>query len=367
MSNASEPPAPAPAPAAQLQQAAGPGGNTVSKETPITIAQPSYGLQETHTAILPWTGYISAGGLDKNTPLQLKLRMNSPYDMMDATIAANPGDGTVHLSSKAFYEYLINPAGRTMVNSLTNYPAATPPGTTAIEQPAWREYFAQLYDFYTVLGCEYEIIMENPIQQQCWDIKEIPSKTINTVVYPSIIVPVPNGYYNTDAICATQFDTYSSTATSTGNVMPQTQYREVRAFKNIKWYPIQGGKKQVIKGVYRPGQAKRNIINDGDVKTWTAVGAPPSTLQEILTLNFWADPLWNAAEHVWTNQTSMDPSTTALAARPCVNMEINLKYIVQFKDLKQQARYPNTLVTNQDITQILSDDATASGSALQRW
>ena len=368
MSNASEQPA-APAPtaaAAQIQQAAV-GGNTVSKETPVSITQPSYGLQETHTAILPWTGYISAGGLDKNTPLQLKVRMNSPYDMLDMTVVANPGDGTTQISTKAFYEYLINPSGRTMVNSITNYPAATPAGTTASERPQWLEYFAKIYDFYTVIGCEYEIIMENPIQQECWDLKEVKSRTISTVVYPSVLVPVRNGYYNTDAVCATQFDTYSSTATSTGNVMPQTKYREVRAFKNIKWHPIQSGKKQIIRGVYRPGDAKRNITNDGDVKTWTATGAAPSTLQEILTLNFWADPFWTCAEHVWGGTDVMDPSTTTLAARPAVNMEINLKYIVQFKDLKQQARYPNTLHTDQSLIQTLSHDSTASGTALQIW
>ena len=234
---------------------------------------------------------------------------------------------------------------------------------------AFHSVYAFILQFLEIAphSCFYEIIMENPIQQACWDLKQIKTRTIDSVVYPSVLVPVPNGYYNTDCVCATQFDTYSSTATSTGNVMPQTNYSEVRAYKNIKWYPIEGGKKQVIKGVYRPGQAKRNIINDGDVKTWTATGIAPTTLQEILTLNFWCDPFFNCADHQWGGTDVMDPNATITTARGAVNMEINLKYIVQFKDLKLQARYPNTLVTDQDRTIILNEDNTATGSALQRW
>ena len=50
-----------------------------------------------------------------------------------------------------------------------------------------------------------------------------------------------------------------------------------------------------------------------------------------------------------------------------INMEIQLRYIVQFKDLKQQARYPNTITTDQDITITLNEDPTAAGTAHQRW
>lgn len=372
-----------PEPEATLSARAGPAAgmaSTVSKETPISIAQPSYGLQETHTAILPWTGYLSAGGLDKTTPLQLKLRMNTPYDMVQATIQANPGDGTALVSTKGFYGLPINPSGRTMNNAITGYPTPTGlgTGTTATERPAWRDYWNQIYEWYTVIGCEYEIILHNPIQVQAYDLKEIPSRSIDqtpgaTVNYPAQILKIDNGYYNTDVICATQFDTYSGTATTVGNVMPEANYIDVRAFKNIHWHPIKGGKTQVVSGVYRPGQAKRNIINDGDVKTWTKTGEAPTTLQEILTLNFWCDPMFNAAEYVWKSDAVaapniMDPTSTLTAVRGAVNIEVNLKYIVQFKDLRQQARYPNTIsaaLENRVLN--LSNDRTNVGNPMQTW
>lgn len=240
------------------------------------------------------------------------------------------------------------------------------------ERPAWRDFWKELYEYYTVLGCEYEIICYNPLQLQAIRLNNIPSKTINSVSYPAVQVVQGAGYYNTDCVCAVQYDTYSSTEGATGNVMPLTYYEEVRAYKNIKWYPIPGGQKTVIKGVYKPGDAKRNIANDGDVKTWTktSTGAP-TTLQEILTLNFWTDPFFNArrVDSYYTNSNEphngTDPNT-ASAMPGVVEMEIKLKYIVQFKDLRQQARYPNTITTDTDRTIVLNESNT-NANGLQRW
>ena len=317
MSGTSEQPVEAAA-TAQLQIAGGPGGNTVSKETPISIAQPSYGLQETHTTILPWSGWLAAAKLDHGGPVQLKLRMNSPYDMLDAT--------TVAANTKGLSATAIGPANTSVGGSFPEDFEAS--ATTAYERPAWRNYWEAVYEYYTVLGCEYEIICTNPVS----------------------ITAAADQPYNVDAVCAVQFDTYSSTATSTGNVMPLARLSQVRAFKNIKWYRINSKNGMtIIKGVYRPGQAKRNIVNDGDVKTWTATGAGPATLAEVLTLNFWADGLNNYG------------STG-------VNMEINLKYIVQYKDLKVQARYPTTalaLPLHQNLTAGLN--TSDGGQGMQKW
>ena len=69
----------------QLALAAAPGaGNAVSKETMVSpYPSLSYGLQETHTTVLPWTGWFSVCNLDKEAPVQLPIRMNSPIDMVN--------------------------------------------------------------------------------------------------------------------------------------------------------------------------------------------------------------------------------------------------------------------------------------------
>ena len=140
------------------------GGNQVAKETPITLANPTYGLQETHTTILPWTGWITAAGLDKRTPQQLKIRMNTPWDMLDASIENAPTDGT-YITNKGLYASPMNPSGYWSNSQQTAYPRQMSSGSTeAHERPAWRDYWSRFYEYYTVLGCQYEIILYNPIQ-----------------------------------------------------------------------------------------------------------------------------------------------------------------------------------------------------------
>jgi hypothetical protein len=313
-------------PTTMVARSAAPGGgpSSVSKETPIS-AYPSlsYGLQETHTTVLPWTGYLTVAEVDKGTPAQLKIRMNSIWDMVDVTTGTAPADGAV-FPSKGFYYKMLRNDGKA---SVIRYPESfADAAASANERPQWRNYFATLYEYYTVLGCEYKIILQNPI--------------------------AANG---TDVICAMQYDTYSDTEGTTGNIMPLTNLAEVKYFKNIKWYTVRpqnasekNANMTIIEGRYKPGQAKRNITNDGDVKTWTKTDGSLPNLKELMTLNFWQEPL--AYEEL-------------SGASHGVNMQIELKYIVQFKDLKQQARYPNTITTNQDIVQTLNEDPLAAGTA----
>ena len=147
--------------------------------------------------------------------------------------------------------------------------------------------------------------------------------------------------------------------------MPLTNLSECMAYKNMQWDVVEwdnsgnNKNKTVIEGRWKPGDTKRNIINDGDVKLWTSTGSvsvaggasddgASPTMTEVCTLNFWRAPL-------------------AYSAALGCNIQIELKYIVQFKDLRQQARYPNTVTTNQDIVQTLNETRIIEGSALQRW
>ena len=86
---------------------------------------------------------------------------------------------------------------------------------------------------------------------------------------------------------------------------------------------------------------KRNVKNDEDVKTWTATNSTPTDWTEAMTLNFWKAPF---------NQNGTDLSG--------VKIQVQLKYVVQFKDLKVQARYPATALGS-TIIQTLPTDALA--------
>lgn len=321
---------------AAVARIGGGGPNSVSKETPISpYPSLTFGLQETHTTILPWTAWLSVSlpQWTVNTQTQMKMRMNSPYDMLESTLQTAPGVGAAP-TVNGLYGYPFDRTGKRVNNGNVAFPQTIASGANAGERPQWRDYWAQMYDFYTVLGCEYKITLMNPSDSQ-----------------------------GQNLIVGTEYDSYSATATSTGNVMPVCSIADAMGFKGMRWdvimsnSPDQDQSIATIKGRYKPGQTKRNIINDGDVKTWTAIGSVPN-LTESLVLNFWRAPL----------QYYDGAGIAAEATQPhCLNMQVELKYIVQYKDLKLQARYPNRATTGQTITQILSEDSTATGSAHQRW
>lgn len=322
--------------AARSSSAASGGNNPVSKETPISnYPSLSYGLQETHTTILPWTGWLTValGKPLETAPVQLKLRMNTPYDFINSSTLTSPAINAA-FTNNGLYVVPANENGVRVNSSRVFYPETIT--NTVNERPAWRDYWAALYDYYTVLGCEYKITMVNPVSK-----------------------------IGASWIIGTEFDTYSDTATSTGNVMPATKLSEALAYKNMKWTIVEYSRSEVsnkqsavIAGTYKPGQARRNIVNDGDVKTWTKTGTTLPTLKEDLVLNFWKAPLG-----YYDYGGDLETATFSYA----MNMQIEIKYIVQFKDLKLQARYPNTITTDQDITQILNENPDATGSALQKW
>lgn len=293
----------------------GGGPSSVSKETAISpYPSLSYGLQETHTTILPWRGYCSVAQITNTEPIQLRFRMNTPWDMMMTELTTLASGGTA--ASSLPYILPLGPGGTNVAGAV--FPVTLTAGAQAGERPQWRDWWAGLYTYYTVLGCKYRVTVVNSGNARGADIE-----------------------------VAQYFDTYSDTQGTTGNITPATTYQETKAFKNIKWHVIRDGTSEanvdanaaIIEGTYKPGQARRNIQNDGDVKTWTACGTTLPNLKEVLNLSFFKAGL---------NYASI--------ANTCANVMIELDYIVQFKDLKEQARYPNSENATFNVSLQIADD-----------
>lgn len=311
----------------------GSGPNGQSKETPVSNPPSiTYGLQETHTTILPWNGWLSAQLLDYGTAVKLPIRMNAPVDMVPITTGTDPIVGSFY-GTKGLYGTKANVNGQ---RSIVPFPAQFASASTdPTERPSWREFWFNLYEYYTVLKCHYEIIIDNP------------SSNGNAM--------------NNGILIGTQFDSYSDVAGQAGNVMPDTTLMESLQFKGMQWEKVdsqstieQSGRdnnRTVISGTWMPGMTKRNIVNDGDVKTWTpTAGFVAPNLKEILTINFWRHPL-----------------AVAGTAQPTFcNIQMNLKYVVQFKDLKLQARYPNTAAAAGNNITLLLNNSAATGMAYQQ-
>lgn len=313
--------------AAQVQARQAQGGqNQVSKETPISrYPSLTYGLQETHTTILPWTGYLSATGFDHVAPVVLQLKMTQPFDMIGNVIQgiADAGQWGKNLYNTPYNNAATKPAGAATFPCILDTGGADPNIGANTEEASWWEYWKRLYEYYTVLGCEYEIVINNP-----------------------------GNVEGTEGLVGWDYNSYSATSGASGNITPQQERLAVmKQYKGLKWRTIpiasdDSGKSSttMIKGRYMPGMARRNIQNDGDVKTWHKTNgtgdAEPPSLREFLTLYFYRHELAYAA-----------PASKIIG----VNMQITLKYIVQFKDLFRNARYPNNEDGN--ITTIIDTHA----------
>lgn len=297
----------------EAMMALGPGGsgsNPQSKETPITPAPSiSYGLPETHTTIIPWNFWFSQtyNSYPGSLPLpKLSFRLNSIDDIVASTINNVAAGAAYGLNTHNVpYEGTNSRGGGTP----TLFPRTLTAGTSITEQPFWAQYWKRIYEYYTVLGCEYKITAHNP-----------------TIIAQT----------NSNALIVYDMDSYSDTAGATGNRTPDAVLPELMSYKHMRIKAIagQGGYQQnsnhepyeVIQGRYKPGQISRNISNDGDVKTWTKTDGSIPTLKDLMNIRTGKSPFFLGAAGDTVG----------------VNYQVEVKYIVQFKDLKQNARYPST-------------------------
>ena len=204
------------------------GGNPQSRETPISPypALP-YGLQETHTTIIPFAAWISVVKLDY-TATDVLLRMNTPGAPLSNTVlGATPTTATSVQTYKAQNNDVPN------TNSLT-FPATW----SAATQCAWSDYWAKIYQQYTVLGCEWQVVMRNAREAQNGD-------AVST---------------NRDALLAYEYD--SSGTGDTGNVIPSgSALKRLQQWKGINWKTVPSsygqGHDTIITGTYKPGQIKQ--------------------------------------------------------------------------------------------------------------
>jgi hypothetical protein len=268
--------------------------NGMGQETKITYAQPTYGLPSTHTCILPLTLTCGTGTLSASTPTKLSLRMNSINNILNSTITPyTTGPPTSYANQLTTVMFIKNKADGYGTDALQ---------TAAALEPAYRDHNLNYYGAWTVLGCEYTI------------------KVVN--------ISDPNGYDSTQSLNFYSFNTIKAYKFLRGKDMPATNPNQI----GIKYWPgiqeyIMDSRSQarsgisVIKGVWKPGDFKREVRDDTEAKVWTLGTANP-TLEEYLELWLYSDYLTPSEN--WSLAT----------------MEITLKFIVQFKDLKIDYRMP---------------------------
>lgn len=297
-----------------LRAGASSSANQGAHETPVMPHYAEIGFPETYTTIIPDTIYLSVNDLDAigsgtDDLNKIEIRLNSPYSPM-----VNSGDLVSQTDNTAV-------ATGVSVNMMPNADTQPAAGSTAgvLEFPytfttshkaKWLKWWEQMYDVYHVMETHYEVT----------------------------IAHARSGASEHIAIeCLYEQDQYG--ATSSGNRMPAANYHEMINWPRIKSVRIDGigtgnaNKLPFINkivGTWRPGQNSHNTTNDGDIKTWNTTGAVPDPVYvESLHMRFFRSPLNNFAQ-------------TTASGTLGANVQIKLYYKVQFKDLKQQFRYPRT-------------------------
>ena len=241
--------------------------------------------------------------------------MNSPYDVLiTAQQAALVLSGGICRLAVAVQDAPV--LSGFPVGTQTYTPAApVSAGVSTLEKPAWRNYWAQIYQKYTVLGAKWKIVASSPVRNV------------------------------SGTLIAWEYDSYAAAA---GNILPDVNPTRLYAFKGINYKTVgtrttndNRDYMQIIEGQYKPGDVRRNIQNDGDVKLWTDKGGAPVFI-ESLHMRFYKDPM---------NVQYVGALGTDLAG---VNLDIQIDYIVQWKDPEEPARYP---YTQTPIVQTLPNDA----------
>jgi len=293
----------------------GGGGQKAYAETSVTYAQPTYGLQDTHTCIHPWNDYFSVicSTLDV-APVSYTLNTNSLYSI--GTVKTAPTGGATY--SAGLYSRPV-----AMDNTTSTWPTtfdstvAFPSTNTGSPRPYWRQYFENLYSYYTVLRVHYRIVIDNANSGKFSSKDLVMQKIMVTEgAGGGTITPAPTNFDEALSIENSDF----TTVAALGDTVRKSQ--------------------KVIEGTWYPGMGRRDIINDDDAKTWTASTAVPS-FQEYIKLFFWP------GAHAMNEKGS--------AIQYCrANVSIHCKIVAQWKNLKLAARYPLTGATA--ITSVLPTD-----------
>lgn len=272
--------------------------SSVSKETPISIPPTiTYGLQETHTTIIPTIFWLTAANLTNDTSPTLNITLNSLYNILsDTTIATTTSPNIVTSIHQRKAQNMMN-----MNDGSDSYPAQL-----SDQNPDfwYRSYYGKMYMYYTVLNCNYEITLYNASNSDA-----LATYTIRTLGNANNTV-IPNNMRFVDI--------YG---------MKNINYRNLPGLNN----ETQSNRCDIIRGNYKPGTAKKDVSNDGDTKLWTLTGQG-TTYKEQLQLQFWRNPLFPRSTTTNGTNTNVEVQN--------VNIQVQLKYTVQYKQLKQSFSYP---------------------------
>nr|QTE03870.1 MAG: capsid protein [Cygnus columbianus parvo-like hybrid virus] len=297
------------------------GGNPAlqgTKETPIDDPYTIYrGPPEYTYASLPWNTEFFIEGQTAYSQ-DVTFRMTSPYQINSIDglggIDLNSGAGAVTIGAIGYNQ--------------ADYGTAN-----------WFVYYASMYKYYHVIGAKWTMTVENLGNRDIWlydmyisdDAPNSRASNLDMQLWNNVRYRQLNRAYN-------QLSDEASNAGSrvdmdvagASGINVESRGTDLTGATNAGVpFTNAGSSYTQISGSYRPGDYKREITQDEDVKNWTAVNANPS-LTERLFLRF------------ATTVNSRATSNTATNLDSFMNLRVrfSIQYLTEFRELEERLKWP---------------------------
>ena len=186
-----------------------------------------------------------------------------------------------------------------------------------VEKPYWRDYWAQFYEYWTVVECRYKI--------RVWNTTNVNDRVLGVFWgYTGIQQPpltVSGGSLTTDVdLTYDSFRRWKGFKSALVHAAPDNAGARINPLYSDN-YAV------VIKGVYHPGNGTHEVVEDELAQTWIRGDAVPKE-QNNLSIIITRGPMTTTA--------------TAMSYRA----RIELGYVVQYKDQKEIWQFPRSSTTN---------------------
>lgn len=238
-----------------------------------------------------------------------KVAQVTPLSPWDGYIQEFPNSVVFNHRTIETFKYNINESITTQKYSIKttalNNPLATATSLT------WLDYCKDRYEYYSVLGCKYKITVYpndgNTAFRQWHLFVEMDAG--------NDVIPM------TDLSTPTPFNLLSSDFQLMG-IYPKAELNH--AYTGATVYVNYFDNRAVVKGLYKPRDFKKNIVDDDNAQLWTAYSADPP-LEERINIFILRTPASKEAETTLVTDTMI--------------VEIQLEYLTQWKDLKDPYQY----------------------------
>lgn len=290
----------------------GSGNNLGLKETPIDNPYNVFRGPPEYTFVsLPYI--FEAASAKSNTFVQdYAFRMTSPYDCYVSTtsVDTNTGSGTQ--------------------NEVTPDPDSS---DASVQKARWFDYYAGMYNYYHVIGCQYSVYIQNDSGEPLWVYQMFYNEDLPPASATNQDIQLWRGvkyhYLKEPYISALPAGWLERSTTNEVKDEAMTGGADQDVFENGNNVVSRGGSVScTFRGEYKPGMFNREIRLDSQVENWTTTNTNPSLPERLLIRIKPTNERYNLNS---ANNSGDDWR---------IDIRVHLNYLVEFKELKMQLRYP---------------------------